>query len=250
MKARFSQPQLPVKTVAAGDKTYIFICLNETQGTESYPDMGEGQTTETYYEYDYNEIVGPTDKLPLGDIQANPENYLSYKYTPSSDDPGAKALEEVEKLKAAIERGADSMMMDALESVIRYARTKLQEEVATMDDKTDAIACKGLFPVYVQEKYHEVGEVARHPETGSPKECMTAYDGTVQQDWTIDTATLWKPWHSRKPEYALPWEAPTGAHDIYKSGEYMIWTDGYTYLCKEDTNFSPEDYPQAWGITL
>lgn len=28
-------------------------------------------------------------------------------------------------------------MIDALESVIRYARTKLQEEVATMDDKTD-----------------------------------------------------------------------------------------------------------------
>ena len=75
MKARFSQPQLPVKTVAAGDKTYIFICLNETQGTESFPDMGEGQTTETYYEYDYNEIVGPTNNLPLGDIQAHPENY-------------------------------------------------------------------------------------------------------------------------------------------------------------------------------
>lgn len=54
-------------------------------------------------------------------------------------------------------------MMDALESVIRYARTKLQEEVAQMDDKTDAIACKGLFPVYVQEKYHAVGEIARHP---------------------------------------------------------------------------------------
>ena len=105
MKARFSQPQLPVKTVAAGDKTYIFICLNETQGTESFPDMGEGQTTETYYEYDYNEIVGPTDKLPLGDIQANPGNYLDYEYAEKSDDPGEKALKEIEELKAAIERG-------------------------------------------------------------------------------------------------------------------------------------------------
>ena len=105
MKARFSQPQLPVKTVAAGDKTYIFICLNETQGTESYPDMGEGQTTETYYEYDYNEIVGPTDKLPLDDIQTRPENYLDYEYTEKSDNPGEKALKEIEELKAAIERG-------------------------------------------------------------------------------------------------------------------------------------------------
>ena len=137
-------------------------------------------------------------------------------------------------------------MMDALESVIRYARTKLTEELATMDDKTDAIACKGLFPVYVQEKYHAVGEIARHPETGSPKECILAYDGSVQPDWTIDTPTLWKPWHSRKKEYALPWEAPTGAHDMYKAGEYMIWEDGTTQHCKQDTNFSPAEYPQAW----
>ena len=104
-KARFSQPQLPVSVVKSDGKVYIFICLNETQGTEPYPDTGEGQTTETYYEYDYNEIVGPTDKLPLGDIQANPENYLDYEYTEKTDDPGEKVLEEIEKLKSAIERG-------------------------------------------------------------------------------------------------------------------------------------------------
>lgn len=73
-----------------------------------------------------------------------------------------------------------------------------------------------------------------------------AYDGTTQQDWTIDTPTLWKPWHSRKKEYALPWEAPTGAHDMYKAGEYMIWTDGTAKKCIQDTNFSPEKYPDAW----
>lgn len=142
------------------------------------------------------------------------------------------------------------MMNEALESVIRYARNRLMAEIADMDDKTEGIACKSLFPLYEQNHTYEVGDVRLHPATGNPKECMTSYDGASQPDWTIDTATLWKPWHSRKKEYALPWEAPTGAHDIYKSGEYMIWTDGYTYLCKEDTNFSPEDYPQAWGITL
>ena len=112
MKARFSQPQLPVKTVAAGDKTYIFICLNETQGTESYPDMGEGQTTEAYYEYDYNEIVGPTNNLPLDDIQAHPENYLDYVYTEQKEDPEddrVKNLEEqVNSILNAIERGMNS----------------------------------------------------------------------------------------------------------------------------------------------
>ena len=138
------------------------------------------------------------------------------------------------------------MTNEALESLIRYARGKLIAELSTAEDKTEGIVCRGLIPVYQQNKYHEVGEIATDPDTGYPYECMTAYDGTVQQDWTISNRTLWKPWHSRKKEYALPYETPTGAHDMYKAGEYMIWTDGYTYLCKEDTNFSPEDYPQAW----
>lgn len=105
MKARFSRPQPPIKTIQNDGKTYIFICLNETQGAENYPDIGEGQTEETYYEYDYNEIVGPTDKLPLDDIQTRPENYLDYEYAETIDDPGEKALKEIEELKAAIERG-------------------------------------------------------------------------------------------------------------------------------------------------
>lgn len=105
MKARFLDPQPPVKTVSAGDKTYIFICLNESQATETYPDMGDGQTEETYYEYDYNEIAGPASKLPLEDIQARPENYLDYAYVPDAEDPGEKALKEIENIRAAIERG-------------------------------------------------------------------------------------------------------------------------------------------------
>lgn len=120
------------------------------------------------------------------------------------------------------------------------------EKIKSSEDKTLGIQCMALFPVYVQNKQHEVGEVATHPETGYPYECMTAYDGTVQQDRTIDNRTLWKPWHSRKAEYALPWEAPTGAHDMYKAGEYMIWTDGTVKKCVQDTNFSPDDWLQSW----
>lgn len=141
------------------------------------------------------------------------------------------------------------MTTDTLESLIRYAREKLMADLAENDDKTQGIACRGLIPVYEQDRQYEVGDVRLHPVTGYPRECMTAYDGSVQQDWTIDTATLWKPWHSQKPEYALPWEQPTGAHDMYKAGEYMVWTDGITKRCVQDTNFSPEEYPQAWENT-
>ena len=133
-----------------------------------------------------------------------------------------------------------------MEGIIALAKTVLTERITESDDKALGIQCMALFPVYVQNKQHDSGEVATHPETGYPYECMTAYDGTVQQDWTIDNRTLWKPWHSRKKEYALPYEAPTGAHDMYHAGEYMIWTDGTVKKCVQDTNFSPEDWPQAW----
>lgn len=122
----------------------------------------------------------------------------------------------------------------------------IPEVAQTIDDKTIGIAFADLFPIYVQNKQHEVGEVATHPETGYPYECMTAYDGTVQQDWTIDNRALWKPWHSRLAEYALPWEAPTAAYDMYKVGEYMIWTDGTVRRCKADTDRGPDVLPDNW----
>ncbi len=119
-------------------------------------------------------------------------------------------------------------------------------QVAQSEDKTLGIKCMALLQMYVQEKQHEAGEVALHPDTGYPKECMKNYDGAIQTDWTIDTASLWKPWHSTDPDYALPFEHPTGAHDIYKAGEYMIWTDGDIKKCIQDTSYSPDEYAQAW----
>lgn len=105
MRARFSQQQPPVKIVQKDGTAYIYIRLNETQGQETYPDMGEGQTVESYYEYDYNEIIGPEAELPLEDIQAHPENYLEYEYQPQENDPGVQSLTKVQELEAAIERG-------------------------------------------------------------------------------------------------------------------------------------------------
>lgn len=105
MKARFGLQQQPVKITVREGVAYIFICLNETQGVENYPDMGEGQTTETYYEYDYNEVIGPEAEIPVEDIQMHPENYIDYEYQPQKNDPGAVALAEVKELETAIERG-------------------------------------------------------------------------------------------------------------------------------------------------
>lgn len=120
-------------------------------------------------------------------------------------------------------------------------------QIAESEDKTLGIQCMALFPVWERGNYVE-GDVRADPDTGYPYECITPHDSIINtgEDYTIKNRTLWKPWHSRKKEYALPWEAPTGAHDMYKAGEYMIWTDGIVKKCLRDTNFSPDEYPADW----
>lgn len=90
-----------------------------------------------------------------------------------------------------------------------------------------------------------VGDVRQR--LGAPYKCVQAHDSTANPTWTPEaTPALWMQYHGTTPESARPWIAPTGAHDMYKAGEYMIWTDGKTYKAKMDTAYSPADYAQAW----
>ena len=127
----------------------------------------------------------------------------------------------------------------------RIQKETVLKQISESEDKTLGIQCMALFEPWTKGNY-KVGDVRKDPKTGYPYECITQHDSVSNPDWTIDNRTLWKPWHSKSPEYALPYEAPTGAHDIYKVGEYMIYTDKNIYKCIQDTNFSPTDYPQAW----
>lgn len=68
-----------------------------------------------------------------------------------------------------------------------------------------------------------------------------------QDGWEPDkTPALFAPYHGKTVATALPWVTPTGAHDMYKAGEYMIWTNGTTMRCVSDTAYSPADYAGAW----
>lgn len=105
MKARFIEQQPPVKIVNKESISYIYLCLNEEYKTETYPGIGNEQTKENYYEYDYNEIIAPTDKLPLDDIQDHTEKYLNYSYSPDDNGRISKLEEQINGIMNAIERG-------------------------------------------------------------------------------------------------------------------------------------------------
>lgn len=134
------------------------------------------------------------------------------------------------------------------EGIVAICRTLAKTQVATSDDKTLGIACMALFEPWTNGKYI-VGDVRTDPKTGYPYECITPHDSIANPDYTIDNRTLWTPWHSHSADYALPYEQPTGAYDMYKNGEYMIWTDKLIYKAIADTVYSPDVRPEDWALT-
>lgn len=158
--------------------------------------------------------------------------------------------EEIQELQ---EQGREAIYQECvrprteMEGVLALAKSLVATQIADSEDKTLGIQCMALFEPWTKGDY-KVGDVRTDPKTGYPYECVTQHDSISNPEWTIKNRTLWKPWHSKSIEYALPWEAPTGAHDMYKIGEYMIFADGKVYKALQDTNFSPTEYAQAWEV--
>lgn len=93
---------------------------------------------------------------------------------------------------------------------------------------------------------YDTGDVRAHE--GVPYRCVSAHDSADNAAWTPDTTpALWTQYHGTSKATARPWIAPTGAQDVYRAGEWMIWTDGLAWPCIADTNFSPAEYAAAWG---
>lgn len=126
----------------------------------------------------------------------------------------------------------------------RNLRELIKEYAKKSEDKTLVIATSDYFKEWTSGVY-SVGDI--RTSNGKPYECIMAHDSTNNPTWDISVRTLWKPYHSKKKEYALPFEAPTGSHDMYLTGEYMTY-NGKTYCCVVDTIYNPTDYGQAWEV--
>ena len=138
----------------------------------------------------------------------------------------------------------DDKKLAALSSAIFVSRCTLNGEAVDTDDKR--LRASGLYKEW-KEGAHPKGEI--YNADGQTWECFQEYDNATYPD-ICPGQTAWytfnRPLHGTTPETARPFVPVQGAHDMYHAGEYMVWTDGTIQRCKEDTNFSPEDYPQAW----
>ena len=133
-------------------------------------------------------------------------------------------------------------------AAVSFARMMLPTVQSSMS-AGDTITVAALYDEWAEGAY-QVGDIrlAAYEGTHQPWKCRQAHDTTTYPDITPDGEawrTFWIPFHGTGPETAQDWIAPSGAHDQYEAGEYMIW-NGHTYKCLSATVYTPEEYAQAW----
>lgn len=138
---------------------------------------------------------------------------------------------------------------EQLNAAILFSRMMVQ--TASLPPN-QTIQVSALYPEWTLGSY-KVGDIrlATYQGTHQLWKCRQDHDTTTYPDITPDgTAwrTFWIPFHGTTPETAQDWIAPSGAHDQYEAGEYMVWTDGNTYRCKQATVYTPEEYARAWEV--
>lgn len=140
--------------------------------------------------------------------------------------------------------------MDSTFNALAAALRRIKREAiaaAPTAAPDDVIADAALLRPWTPGDY-AAGDV--RVQDGYPYKCCQAHDSTDNPDW--DPATnraLWVPYHATTAKWALPYAAPTGAHDAYQDGEYMVWTDGQIYRCNTDnTVWGPDTLPGAWEV--
>lgn len=143
----------------------------------------------------------------------------------------------------------DKKFYDALASSIYMNSMALAGKSITTDDQK--LRASGLYADW-KPGSHTTGEIYNAAE--QTWECYQDYDNAVYPDIAPGNSawfTFNRPLHGKSKATARPWVRPAHSMDIYRYGEYMIYTDGGTYRCTaaNGTNFSPEEYSAGWEVT-
>lgn len=166
----------------------------------------------------------------------------------------AALKKQVADYESAILSGAGKAEGNApavMRASVMMAKMTLPKDAGTAADAgmttDDIILVRDLYDEWKAGKY-KIGVICT--KDGQVWECKTEHDSTVNIDWIPGQApTIWVPYHGKTKESALPWLKPSGAHDAYMKGEFMIYTDDKLYKCIADnTVWTPEEYPQNWEV--
>lgn len=111
----------------------------------------------------------------------------------------------------------------------------------------EIIMCSALYDEWMPGK-HVAGDI--FSVDGDVWECFQNYDNAVYPDIKPGNSawyTFNRPYHGTSRETARNFVHPTGAHDMYKAGEWAV-QDGKFTKANQDTAYSLAEYPQAWDV--
>ena len=111
----------------------------------------------------------------------------------------------------------------------------------------EIIMCSALYDEW-KPGNHVAGDI--FSVDGDIWECFQNYDNAVYPD-IVTGGSAWftfnRPYHGTSRETARNFVHPTGAHDMYKAGEWAV-QDGKFTKANQDTAYSLAEYPQAWDV--
>lgn len=140
---------------------------------------------------------------------------------------------------------ATPVVYDLLTSTANMTKLLMKGEKPKTAD--EIIMCSALYDEWKPGK-HVVGDI--FSVDGDIWECFQNYDNAVYPD-IAPGGSAWftfnKPYHGTSRETARNFVHPTGAHDIYKKGEWAVQDGKYT-KANQDTAYSLAEYPQAWDV--
>lgn len=134
---------------------------------------------------------------------------------------------------------------DLLTSTANMTRFLMKGEKPKSAD--EIIMCSALYDEW-EPGSHTAGDV--FGVGGDPWECYQSYDNAVHPDIAPGNSawyTFNRPYHGTSRETAREFVHPTGAHDMYKTGEWSVQGGKFT-RCLSDTAYSMEEYAAAWKV--
>ena len=140
---------------------------------------------------------------------------------------------------------ATPVAYDLLTSTANMTRILMKGEKPKTAD--EIIMCSALYDEWTPGN-HVAGDI--FSVDGDIWECFQNYDNAVYPD-IAPGGSAWftfnKPYHGTTRETAREFVHPTGAHDIYKKGEWAVQGGKFT-KANQDTAYSLAEYPQAWDV--
>ena len=145
-------------------------------------------------------------------------------------------------------------MYDIIKNVI----TSGQYELTDILKKIDTIWLQGALTDEQRTELINLARTSADPENSyAPiqRQIDTLYANMTEMGKTIlsltDRITKLEGGSVTPPEvddYPV-WVQPTGAHDAYKTGDKMTYTDGKRYICQMDNCvWGPDVYPAGWRL--